>query len=348
ETARQALLIAHLQRVVIGIGARLEQVDIVETRIRSRDNWQSRRHDAWLRLIDVASRQQLRAFRSDVRDFEHAAAKNLSLDVEVPMLHITGAQITLDRKRGIRQREREERGKRIVERERQARQREEDVVVEERRVEIKRFSRREWRLIVVDAITATQHRLFIKGPGEPDAWREVVLVSFEATTWNAVRADRYETARDNIVNSRTIVSIHRRRVVLITQAGVERQSRRDAIAVVEEEVVTLGANLLRVIDTRHTRQEGKSEQQIAERVARELKERRKLQTPARLNISKSILLRKAQVRAELEQVIPVNVTRVVQKLVNIRDAVLRIVSFVTERRETGDGDEAETKVTLAC
>ena len=187
------------------------------------------------------------------------------------MLHVTGAQIALNRERGIGQREREERRKRIVQRQRQTRQREEDVVIEERRVEVKRFSRREWRLIVVDAITAAQHGLLIfsDGPGKSDARRKVVLISVETAARDAVCADRHETSRRDVVNIRAIFSIDRRRVVFVTQTAVERQSRRDAIAVVDEEVVTLGANLLRIIDARDARQERKAEQEIAERVAGE-------------------------------------------------------------------------------
>src|SRR5215203_5286202 len=103
------------------------------------------------------------------------------------MLHVTGAQISLNRERGVRQGKREERWKRIVHRQWQSRQREEDVVVEEWRVEVKRFSRSQWRLIVVDSITTAQHCLlsFTNGPGEAYARRKIVFVCLKATAWDS-------------------------------------------------------------------------------------------------------------------------------------------------------------------
>ena len=87
-----------------------------------------------------------------------------------------------------------------------------------------------------------------------------------------------------------IFGINRRRVVFVTQPAGERQSRRDAKTVVDEKVVTLGANLLWIIDARNARQERKAEQQICERIAGDLSERRKLKPPARLDVAKSVLL----------------------------------------------------------
>src|SRR6187431_3129082 len=53
EAVCQALLKTYLQRVVIRIRARLEQVNVVEARIGPRHKGQSRRQHAWLRLIDI-------------------------------------------------------------------------------------------------------------------------------------------------------------------------------------------------------------------------------------------------------------------------------------------------------
>jgi hypothetical protein len=130
-------------------------------------------------------------------------------DVEVPVLHVTGAQIALNGERGIRQREREERRKRIVSVSGKNRQREEDVVVEERRVEIERFSRRERRLIVVDAIAAAQDSLPASpiGPGKTDARREVVLVRVEAAARHSVRAHRHEV---RVFTIKTLRDLQRR------------------------------------------------------------------------------------------------------------------------------------------
>src|SRR6185295_11130233 len=143
--------------------------------------WESRRQHARLRLVDVARRQQFGSFRADVSNFKHVPLAKLSFDVEIPMLHVARAQIALNRKRGVRQREREERRKRVVHRQRQTQQREEDVVVKKRRVEVKRFRRCEWRLIVINSVSTSQHSTFANGPRKPNARREVVLVSFEAT-----------------------------------------------------------------------------------------------------------------------------------------------------------------------
>jgi len=89
---------------------------------------------------------------------------------------------------------------------------------------------------------------------------------------------------------------------------------------------------------RDARQQRKSQQHVGERISRQLEERRELQTTARFDVAESVLLREAYVAAELEQVIPVNVARVVQDLVDVGDAVLRVVAFVAERRETSDRD----------
>src|SRR4051794_30236496 len=119
EAARQSLLKTSLKRVIVRVRTRLEQIDVVKTRIRPRHERQSRRQHTRLRLVNVASRQQLRAFRANVCNFEHAAAAEPSFHVEVPVLHVTGAQIALNRERRIRERKREERRKRIGKRERQ-------------------------------------------------------------------------------------------------------------------------------------------------------------------------------------------------------------------------------------
>src|SRR5215203_4837568 len=124
------LLKACLQSVVIRIGTRLEQVNVIKARIRPGHEWQSRWQDTRLRLVDIPSRQQLGPFRTYISHFHHTVAGELPFDVEIPMLHVPRAQVTLNSERGVRQRKREERWKRIVHRQRQARQREEDVVIE--------------------------------------------------------------------------------------------------------------------------------------------------------------------------------------------------------------------------
>ena len=107
--------------------------------------------------------------------------------------------------------------------------------------------------------------------------------------------------RGHVVNVRSIRGIDRRRVVFVTQTGVECQPRSDAETIVEKEVVAVRAEVLRVIDASDAGQQGKAEQQVRQRVAGDLRERRKLQAAARLDVTKGVLLREADVGAELDQ-----------------------------------------------
>src|SRR6185369_17257851 len=103
-------------------------------------------------------------------------------------------------------------------------------------------------------------------PGKPNSRCKVVLVCFEATARNTIRADTDKTSRGHVVNVCTIFSVDRRRVVLVTQAAVQRQPWRDAIAVVGKEVETVCADLLWIIDARNAGHEREAEQQIGQRV----------------------------------------------------------------------------------
>src|SRR5262249_34800139 len=169
------------------------------------------------------------------------------------------------------------------------------------------------------------------GPGKADARRKVILICLEAAARDAVSADANKSSGRDVVNIRAIFGIDRRRVVFVTQTTGKREPFMDAKTVVNKKVVTVGANPLWVIDTRHARQKWKAEQKIGERVAGDLAKRRELEPPARLNIAESVLLREAQVSAKFDQMPAVNVTGVIDELVNVRDTVLRIVTFVTER-----------------
>jgi len=110
------LLKTRLQSVVVGICARLQQVNVIKTGIRPWHDRQSRGQDTGLRLIDVARRQQLRSLGADISNFQHALFTDLSLHIQIPMLHVASAQIALDREGGVRQRQGEERRKLITER----------------------------------------------------------------------------------------------------------------------------------------------------------------------------------------------------------------------------------------
>ncbi len=126
--------------------------------------------------------------------------------------------------------------------------------------------------------------------------------------------------------------------------AVEREARRDTKAVVHKKVITLRAQVLRVIDARDACQQRKPEQRIGEPISGNLRERGKRDASARLNIAKSILLSEAQVNAKLDQMIAVNVAGGVQRLVNVRHTVLRIVAFVAERRKTSHANKTQTRI----
>src|SRR3989442_14572091 len=97
--------------MVIRISAGLEQVDVVEPRIRARHEGQSRWQDTGPGLIYIARRQQLRSFGADVGDFQNSVAAELPLHIEIPVLHVGRAQVTLNSECRVGQWKREESGK---------------------------------------------------------------------------------------------------------------------------------------------------------------------------------------------------------------------------------------------
>ena len=102
--------------------------------------------------------------------------------------------------------------------------------------------------------------------------------------------------------------------------------------------------MLCVIDARATGQQGKAEQKIGERVAAYLREGRKLDQAARLHVAESILLHEANVGAKLEQMFAARVGRCVDNLEGVGHAVLRVIAFVAERRESRHGNKTQAKV----
>jgi len=201
-------------------------------------------------------------------------------------------------------------------------------------------------LIVVDAVTSAHHcgDVTAEGPRKTNARRKVVSVGLEAAARHTVRTHRHQRPGCRVVDIGPILGIDRRRIVFVAQPGVECQPRCHAKAIIHKEVVTLSPNLLRVIDVGHTRQQRKSEQQIGDSVAGDLRKRRELQASARLDIAKSILLREAQVGAEFHQMTAADIAGVVEHLIDIRNAVLRIIAFITQRGKTGHGNKAESQV----
>src|SRR6185436_6452499 len=174
------------------------------------------------------------------------------LNAGAEMLEVWCAQISLKRKARARYRHREKRGKRIAQRQRQTRQREKQLEIKKRLIEIKPFTRRQRRLIEVHTVARSYNGLPAGAdrPRETNTWRKVVFVTFVAAAWYARGSNAHQRARDRIIKIRAILGIDRRRVVFVTHARRQRHVRPYAHAVVHIKVVTLGSQMLMIVEPR--------------------------------------------------------------------------------------------------
>src|SRR6185369_11682978 len=209
QTATESLGYTKLERVVIGIRARLNLLNAAGNVLLCRQ-CRAERCDEHVRsaivnrLVERDYLQQLRSLRTDVADFEQVVFRKLPLHVRVVLMNVRRAQFGIDEDaadrhaddwREGRQRRRNRRihrklsrlrhrNKRIRHRSQnagQADRKREIRIVEQLRV---RITSRE--AIVVDAVTAARDERtgVVQAISKTDAWREVVLISRHECVFN--------------------------------------------------------------------------------------------------------------------------------------------------------------------
>src|SRR4029077_10996579 len=197
ESLRKPLFESGLQRVVVGQSGGTERVNAgVKNRAaivrgcnrapRTLHRPPGCRRYAWirrrLRLIAVEKRIKLRALRPTIGQSEHARARQLFFDAEVPLLHVGRAQVLVNREEDGRIRVHQSVGWKAGRQCRYTR----NSAVQPRRVSRGRAAWRHKRLIykkrwveprariqirsvplpaIKDAVTRSQHRLRNKLPG---------------------------------------------------------------------------------------------------------------------------------------------------------------------------------------
>src|SRR5262249_33708449 len=135
-------------------------------------NWSRvERHRTRMRLIDVSRGDQLCPFCTDVGQLDHARLAELLLQAQVPVLHVRRSEISLKGERRRRQWERELTRERIRKRQRGIKRLNEQPEIKQRWIEVEPLARSKRRLVVVDAVAGTQHRLarLVDQPREPNS-----------------------------------------------------------------------------------------------------------------------------------------------------------------------------------
>ena len=188
-----ALLEARLKAVEFRPRARFEERDIRIAGIGA----QVQRRRARTRLVDVLGGDQIAPARSDVCDLGNARGSQLALQRHVELVQKWRSQIGLKAERGVRRRDREVARERIGQRHKAGGRGEIRRKIEIRRAEVQPFARREGRMVVVDAVSAAQHRgrRLVKGPGGADTRRPVVEIAFVSRTRHAVGPHRRQARR---------------------------------------------------------------------------------------------------------------------------------------------------------
>ena len=119
--------------------------------------------------------------------------------------------------------------------------------------------------------------------------------------------------------------------------NVKRRSHSPDI--VHEQPVALRSKILMIVDLRHAGHDGKALQQVTERVARDTVE---TEQSTRLHIAIRILLQHARFATELHEVPSGRVRGLIDDLIRVRHAVLRIVVLIAQRRESGQADVGQS------
>ncbi len=151
-----------------------------------------------------------------------------------------------------------------------------------------------------------------------------------------------EAAGGRIVDIGAIGGIDRRGEEFIAQAEREREVRMHLPRIVEIEIVAFGAQVLRVIETRHAVDGGNAEQQVCDRIAGDRAE--ESEEAAGFDIAERFLPLGAEVRAELERVTAAHPRGLIEELQRGVDAALRIDAFITDGRIAIQRDEAQAEI----
>ncbi len=94
-----------------------------------------------------------------------------------------------------------------------------------------------------------------------------------------------------------------------------------------------------IIELRCSRHDRESLQEIAQGVAGDSEKR---QQASRLNVAIRVLLKISDFATELHEMSAGGVSCLINDLIGIRDAVLRIVVLVAKRRKAGQADERQS------
>src|SRR5262249_306733 len=150
---------------------------------------------------------QLRAFRSYIGQLGDARSAYLSLEAEIPLLHVRCAQVALERECPVGDEAREIGREWVFESDWKLGGGNKKLRVEIRRVEIEPLAGGQRRLIVVDAVPGADDPLACGGrhPGDPQARGEVVFVCVVAGARNAILPDRHDRMGGRIVDTGAIL-----------------------------------------------------------------------------------------------------------------------------------------------
>ena len=159
---------------------------------------------------------------SRVSDAEYADALHLLLDIEVPVLGVRGLEIGADEAQGRRRNKPVGGGERVAQRS-AAIDRDREVW----RIEIERRIDIEHAGVIVDSISATEHRMIHRRPGKAHARVVARAPTVGSGTRDPVGSDLHRLSGGKVECRHAIGGIGGRRVVFNPQSQVQRQVARD-------------------------------------------------------------------------------------------------------------------------
>src|SRR5436309_12460684 len=159
----------------------------------------------------------------------------LVLNLKIPMLDIGRAQVALKSER--RRWRTKGKGSResVAQSQWQIRQRKVKVEIKVRRIEVKAFSRSEGGLVKINPVSAVKHGAFAapRRPGDSQAGSPVVPVGIVSAARQAFRSDRYQRPAPRVKKVCAVESIHRGRVVLVSDSQQQIQIAPDVVVILE-------------------------------------------------------------------------------------------------------------------
>ncbi len=156
----------------------------------------------------------------------------------------------------------------------------------------------------------------------PSSRREVVAIRGVAAARNAVCAHADQRAGGGVVHVGAVRGIDRRRVVFEAHPGGNREVRPSAPRVLKERVLAVRAQVLWIIQMRHTGDRGQPDQHFRQRVAGHTHE---TQVAFGHHVAVRVLLEPAQIHPGFEQVPSAHRRERIGDLIDRRSAVLGLL-----------------------